>query len=36
LDTKLELQKGATKAQVESAMKGHVIKQTILKGTFAP
>jgi len=36
LDTKLELQKGATKAQVESAMKGHVIEQTILQGTFTP
>ena len=36
LDSKLELQKGATKAEVESAMKGHVIEQTILKGTYAP
>jgi len=36
LDSKLELQKGATKAEVENAMKGHVIEQTILKGTYAP
>ena len=36
LDTKLDLQKGATKAQIESAMTGHVIEQTTLKGTFAP
>jgi len=36
LDLKLELQKGATKAEVESAMKGHVIEQTTLKGTYAP
>ncbi len=36
LDSKLELQKGATKAEVESAMKGHVIEQTTLKGTYAP
>ncbi len=36
LDTKLDLQKGATKAQVESTIKGHMIEQTSLKGTFAP
>jgi len=36
LDSKLELQKGATKAKVESVMKGHVIEQTTLKGTYAP
>jgi len=36
LDSKLELQKGATKAEVESAMKGHIIEQTTLKGTYAP
>jgi len=36
LDTKLDLQKGATKAQIESAMTGHVIEQTTLKGTFPP
>jgi len=36
LDTKLDLQKGATKAQIESAMISHVIEQTTLKGTFAP
>jgi len=36
LDTKLDLQKGATKAQVESTIKDHTIEQTSLKGTFAP
>ncbi len=36
LDTKLDLQKEPTKAQVETAMEGHVIEQTILKGTFTP
>ena len=36
LDTKLDSQKGATKAQIEGAMTGHVIEQTTLKGTFAP
>jgi len=36
LDTKLDLQKGATKAQIESAITGHVIEQATLKGTFAP
>jgi len=36
LDSKLELQKGATKAEVENAMKGHIIEQTILTGTYAP
>ena len=36
LDTKLELSKGATKAEVEDAMKEHVIEETVLKGTYAP
>lgn len=36
LDTKLNLQNGATKDQVENAMRGHIIAQTILKGTYAP
>ena len=36
LDTKLDLQKGATKAEVENAMKGHVLEKTSLKGTYAP
>lgn len=36
LDSKLDLQNGATKDQVENAMKGHILEQTILKGTYAP
>lgn len=36
LDTKLNLQKGATKDQVENAMNDHIIDKTILKGTYAP
>ena len=36
LDTKLDLQNGVTKEQLENAMKGHILEQTVLKGTFAP
>jgi len=36
LDKKLDLKKGATKAQVEDSMKGHFIEQTRLEGTYAP
>ena len=36
LDTKLNLQKGSTKEQVENAMDGHIIEKTSLKGTYAP
>ena len=36
LDKKLDLKKGATKAQVEDLMEGHVIEQTKLEGTYAP
>lgn len=36
LDIKLDLQNGATKDQVESAMKGHILEQAIIKGTYAP
>ena len=36
LDKKLDLEKGATKAQVEDSMKGHYIEQTKLEGTYAP
>ena len=36
LETKLDLQKGTTKAQLEEAMDGKIISQTILKGTFTP
>lgn len=34
LDTPLDLQQGATKAQVESAMQGHILAQGQLMGTF--
>ncbi|MCH8860550.1 MAG: YbhB/YbcL family Raf kinase inhibitor-like protein [Thaumarchaeota archaeon] len=36
LDTKLDLQNGVTKDQVENAMEGHILEQAILKGTYAP
>ena len=36
LKTKLDLKKGSTKAQLEKAMNGQILDQTILKGTFAP
>ena len=36
LKTKLDLKKGATKAELESAMNGQIISQISLKGTFAP
>ncbi|MEW6044563.1 MAG: YbhB/YbcL family Raf kinase inhibitor-like protein [Thermoproteota archaeon] len=36
LNSKLSLQKGANKKQVESAMQDHIIAQTSLCGTFAP
>ena len=36
LETKLDLQKGSTKAQLEEAMDGKIISQTTLKGTFTP
>ncbi len=34
LDTKLNLKPGATKSDLEQAMKGHVLAQTELMGTF--
>jgi Raf kinase inhibitor-like YbhB/YbcL family protein len=34
LDTELSLEPGATKPQVEAAMKGHVLAQTQLIGTY--
>jgi len=34
LDTTLELQSGATKAQVEAAMEGHIIDETQLMGKY--
>ena len=36
LDTKLGLPKGATKSQIEDSMKGHILEQTKLEGTYAP
>ena len=36
LDTKLDLQQGIHKPELEKAMEGHVLAQTILKGTYAP
>lgn len=34
LDVKLSLPAGATKAEVEAAMKGHVLAEGVLKGTY--
>ena len=36
LNSKLALNRGATKKQVEDAMQNHIISQTSLSGTFAP
>ena len=36
LDTRLDLPDKSTKADVEKAMKGHIIEQTTLTGTYAP
>jgi len=36
LDSKLDLPDKSTKADVEKAMKGHIIEQTQLTGTYAP
>lgn len=36
LDTKLNLVEGSTKTQLENAMKGHILSETTLKGTYAP
>ena len=36
LDSSLSLEKGCTKANVENAMKGHVVGQTKLEGKYAP
>ena len=36
LDSMLDLSKESTKADVEKAMKGHIIEQTQLTGTYAP
>ena len=34
LDTKLDLKAGASRSELEHAMKGHVLSQTSLKGTY--
>ncbi|PBO83928.1 MAG: hypothetical protein COB91_01135, partial [Nitrosopumilales archaeon] len=36
LDTELDLPQKSTKADVENAMEGHILEQTILEGTYAP
>ena len=36
LDSMLDLQRGATKAQLEEKIKGHIISSCKLTGTFAP
>lgn len=36
LDTSLDLESGATKADLERAMEGHVLAETVLEGTYAP
>lgn len=36
LNSRLELERGATKKQLEEAMQNHIIAQTSLSGTFAP
>jgi len=36
LKTKLDLEKGSTKSELEKAMSGQIISQTFLKGTFVP
>ena len=36
LDCKVDLSNESTKADVEKAMKGHIIEQATLEGTYAP
>ena len=36
LDTILDLKEGCTRTQLETAMKGHIISDANLKGTFSP
>jgi len=36
LDTELELKEGFSKQELEDAMKGHIIEEAKLTGTFAP
>ena len=36
LDTKLDLVEGSTKKQIEDAIKGHILDETKLEGTYTP
>lgn len=36
LDTNLELKNGSSKKEVEDAIKGHILDETVLKGTYEP
>jgi len=36
LDSKLDLPQGSSKTQIEEAMKGHILDDTILNGTYTP
>ncbi len=36
LDSKLDLPKGSNKMQLEEAIKGHVVSEAVLTGTFTP
>ena len=36
LDQKLNTNKGSTKKEIESAMKNHIIEETMLQGRYAP
>ncbi len=36
LDTKLDLERGSSKKQLEEAMRAHIIAEARLEGTFAP
>ncbi len=36
LDSKLDLPEGSSKSQIDEAMIGHILEETVLKGTYAP
>ncbi|MDY6789230.1 MAG: YbhB/YbcL family Raf kinase inhibitor-like protein [Candidatus Nanohaloarchaea archaeon] len=36
LDTKLDLEQGSTKEELERAVEGHVLEKTVLKGRYSP
>jgi len=36
LDTKLDLENGSSKQQIENAMEGHILEKTTLTGTYDP